>query len=120
MLYPFVAASWGAPLSGVRIELGVGVARLSRAGEGYRIDDDQGRVHAFDAVVLATESFAAAALLADLPEARERRDLLARFRHFEGSIVVHGDVSRMPRRREDWSAIVHHHHATAAWMTDWP
>ena len=162
LLYPFVAASWGAPLaevrhllaydvckvmlhpalkmgfyevpggsatyvgalaqalSGVRIELGVGVARLTRAGEGYRIDDDQGRAHAFDAVVLATESFTAAALLADLPEARERHDLLARFRHFESTIVVHDDVSWMPRRREDWSEIVQHHHATAAWMTDWP
>ncbi|MGZ5764500.1 MAG: FAD-dependent oxidoreductase [Usitatibacter sp.] len=162
LLYPFVAASWGAKLadvrhlpaydvckvmlhparkmgfyefsggsatyvralaqalSGVRIELGVGVARLTRAGEGYRIDDDQGHVHAFDAVVLATESFTAAALLADLPEARERHDLLALFRHFEAEIVVHGDVSVMPHRREDWSAVVQHHHATAAWMTDWP
>jgi predicted NAD/FAD-binding protein len=162
LLYPFVAASWGAPLAvakdlpaydvckvmlhparnagfyefaegsatyvralvrelaGVRLELGVGVTRLARAGAGYLISDDQGREHGFDAVVLATEAYTAASLLADVPEARELHEVLAGFRHFDGDIVVHGDTSLMPARRADWSEVNHVHHATQAWMTDWP
>lgn len=162
LLFPFVAASWGAPLSvakdlpaydvckvmlhparnagfyqfpdgsaayvrtlarelaDVRLELGVGVTRLTRTNDVSRLLDDRGREHTFDAVVLATESYTAADLLTTIPEAHDLRDVLASFRHFDGDIVVHGDASLMPPRAADWSEINQSHRADEAWMTDWP
>lgn len=162
LLYPFVAASWGAPLAdtpqlpaydvckvmlhpgadmgfhdfaggsavyvealtrtlaATRREFGVGVDRLARAGAGWRVTDDRGGVHEFDAVVVATESFAAASLLADVPEAAGMCAVIAGFRHFDVDIVVHGDSSLMPPRRADWSEINQCHRDDQAWMTDWP
>lgn len=107
-------------LADTRREFGVGVARLTRDGDGYRVTDDRGREHAFDAVVLACESFTAAALLAEVSDAGAARDVLAGFRHFDVDIVVHGDASRMPPRRDEWSTNNHFHRPDGAWMTDWP
>jgi predicted NAD/FAD-binding protein len=107
-------------LADVTLELGVGVTRLVRAEAGWQLTDDRGRAHAFDAVVLATEAYTAAALLAEVPEARELHAVLTGFRHFDGDLAVHSDTSLMPPRPEDWSQINHRYTRDAAWMTDWP
>lgn len=163
LLYPFVAASWGAPLAvakdlpaydvckvmlhparnmgfyefaggtaayvqalmrefagEVRVELGNGVTRMARAGDEWALTDDRGQQHAFDEVVLATESFTAASLLEGVAEGGALREVLANFKHFDGDIVVHSDRSLMPPRESDWSEINQRHLPDRAWMTDWP
>ncbi len=51
------------------LELGTGVAGLSRRGDGYRVRLADGRVLAADAVVLATPAFVTAELLAQIAPA---------------------------------------------------
>ncbi len=161
LLYPFLAASWGAPLSdmphfpaydvfkvigagagrigffqidggagayiqalgrelgAVDIRLGVGVARIHRRTSGYYVEDEEGRGHEFDLLILATPAHVAADLLASVQQAREQHEVLTRFRHFPANIVVHSDPRLMPRQQSDWSTCNHFHGGSQPFMTEW-
>ncbi|MBU1346299.1 MAG: FAD-dependent oxidoreductase [Alphaproteobacteria bacterium] len=82
-----------------------GVAGVSRDAAGAAIRFADGRVERFDAVVLATHSDQALALL-DQPTDEESR-LLNAIRYRPNRAVLHRDVSLMPKRRRAWAAWTH-------------
>lgn len=96
------------------VRLGVGLARLRReqppqAARGplpasVALHTDDGRVHRFDHVLLATQANQALALLHDDATDAERR-VLAGFSYRPVEVVMHRDERLMPARRRDWSAV---------------
>ncbi len=109
---------FGRELTRADIRLGAGIRRI-RLDHGFLIEDEQGAERRFDQVIVATSSRDAALLLSGLPPAEELLAVTRRFRHFETEIVVHGDPSFMPPRRDDWAHINLFHEGDHAWMTDW-
>ena len=90
---------------GVDLRLGTPVAGIRRAGNGVMIRARGGEWEAFDAVVMATHSDDALALLSD-PTDAERRALGA-VRYQANEAVLHADASLMPRARKVWSSWVY-------------
>jgi predicted NAD/FAD-binding protein len=78
------------------------IARVERAHAGPAIVMEDGGRRTFDAVVLATHSDQALALLA-APTGDEEK-LLGSLRYQPNRAVVHGDKNLMPRRRAAWSS----------------
>lgn len=160
-IYPFLSASWGAPieempnfpilsllkdmrrspgrkagtyeidggmsrymqafgqkLTRTTLRLGVGVRRIHE-NDGFVVEDAQGQSGHFDRLILATSARDAAKLLLDVPSAAPLVAVVRCFRHFETEIVIHGDPSFMPPRRQDWAMVNLFHEGDHAWMTDW-
>ncbi|TSE18365.1 HpnE: squalene-associated FAD-dependent desaturase [Tepidimonas alkaliphilus] len=77
------------------------VRRIERDPAGVTVITDAGRAR-FDAVVLATHSDQALALLAQPTD--QERALLGAIRYQRNRAVLHTDTSVMPKRRSVWSA----------------
>lgn len=89
---------------GGRLHLGGGVRSLRRSADGVELRTEDGEVHAFDHVVVATHADQALALLED-PTPAERR-LLGAFAYTENEAVLHTDSSFLPaapRARASWN-----------------
>ncbi len=89
---------------GGRLHLGGGVRSLRRGADGVEVRTDDGQVHAFDHVVVATHADQALALLEE-PTAAERR-VLGAFAYTENEAVLHTDSSFLPaarRARASWN-----------------
>ncbi len=110
--------AFGSELTRVDLRLGTRIRAVRHAG-GFHVEDEHGRTHRFDQVVVATSSRDAVGLLSGLGPADDLVGVLRHFRHFETEIVVHGDASFMPPRREDWSLINVFDEGDHSWMTDW-
>ncbi len=106
--------AFGAELTRVDVRLGEGVQRVEATNDGFRVDD-----HHFDRLIVATSSRDAAKLLRDVPAAAEMQATVGAFRHFDTDIVIHGDVSLMPRNRGDWTHTNLFFEGELAWMSDW-
>jgi uncharacterized protein len=78
------------------------VAGITRHGTGSRVHLDGGPSEDFDAVVLATHADTALALLADADPDEEQS--LGSFDYTTNEVVLHTDVSLMPRRRLAWGS----------------
>lgn len=105
-------------LTHVDVRVGCGIRRIER-DEGFRLEDERGEPHVFDHVIVAGSSRETAALLRGLPGAEGLHEAVARFRHFDTDIVVHGDPSLMPADRRDWSHTNLFTDGERAWMSDW-
>lgn len=90
---------------GVEVRLGAKVAGIARDQGGAQVRARGGEAERFDAVVLATHSDEALALLAD-PSPEERTHLGA-IRYRPNEAVLHADASLMPRSRKVWSSWVY-------------
>lgn len=88
--------------AGFHVHAGDGVASLKRLAHGAEICTLKGHRGHFDAVVLATHSDQALALLAN-PSAEERH-VLANMRYSENEVILHRDVRLMPKRKRAWAA----------------
>ncbi|TDQ77566.1 putative NAD/FAD-binding protein [Dongia mobilis] len=84
------------------LALSARIARVERGHAGPQVVMEDGSRRIFDAVVLATHSDQALALL-EAPSAEERQ-LLGALRYQPNRAVVHGDKDLMPRRRAAWSS----------------
>ncbi|WP_372707513.1 NAD(P)/FAD-dependent oxidoreductase [Brevundimonas sp.] len=82
-----------------------GIAGVVRGLDGAALRFDDGRLERFDAVVLATHSDQALRLL-DAPSADDRR-LLGAIGYRPNRVILHRDVSLMPKRRKAWAAWTH-------------
>ncbi len=79
------------------------IEQISRAGDRWVVRDTNGRVGAFDHLVVATNAYEARQLLAGIHETeRLCRDLSA-IEYFKTTIAVHGDRRLMPARETHWS-----------------
>lgn len=83
------------------LRLDCGVQRLRRLADGVEIESAAGREH-YDAVVMATHSDQALALLAD-PSPAER-EVLGAIRFQPNSVLLHSDARVMPSRPGAWAA----------------
>ena len=73
------------------------VAAVRRTASGVDVEDADGTVRGFDAVVVATHPHQALALLAE-PTAAER-EVLGRVPYSATATLLHTDTSLLPRRR---------------------
>ena len=84
------------------IRVGSGVRCISRNGRDVIVEDQFGRIGAYDHIVIATHADQALAMLSD-PSADERK-LLGTFGYSRNTAVLHQDPQLMPRRRNVWSS----------------
>src|SRR5207249_2620659 len=89
-----------------RLRLGAPVHSISRHHDHVVVHIRPGEQERFDAVVIATHSDQALALLAD-PSERER-ELLGAIRYQDNDAVLHTDRSLLPRRRRAWASWNYH------------
>ena len=87
------------------VRLGCPVRSIAREEAGVRLATDAGEEH-FDAVVLATHSDQALALLADPSDAE--REVLGAIGFQDNTVVLHSDASVMPKLRGAWAAWNYH------------
>ena len=85
-----------------RILTSTAVASIRRHGEAVELIDGLGRSRRFDHVVIATHGDQALRLLAD-PSPHESQ-LLGSIGYTQNDVVLHTDVSLMPRRRSAWAS----------------
>ncbi len=89
-----------------RIRLAAPVTEIRRGGESVTVTARGADGERFDAVVLATHSDQALAMLAD-PSERER-ELLGAIPYQRNEAVLHTDRSLLPRRRRAWASWNYH------------
>jgi len=85
-----------------RIRLGCAAVAVERKPGGVTILDSQGRRDTFDAVVIASHSDQALALLPDA-EVRERA-ILGAIGYAPNTAYLHRDCRLMPKRRDAWAS----------------
>ena len=87
---------------GDRVHAATPVQRVVRDAEGVTLSIAGAGEQRFDAVVIATHSDQALALLAD-PSPQER-EVLGAIAYQDNDVVLHTDVSLMPRNRRAWAS----------------
>jgi len=90
---------------GVDIRLKAPIAAVKRSGLGAHIKCDASDWQDFDAVVFATHSDDTLRLLADA--SAQEQAVLGAIAYQPNEIVLHGDESIMPKRRQVWSSWVY-------------
>jgi predicted NAD/FAD-binding protein len=88
-----------------RIVTNAGITGVLRGLDGAALRFEDGRLERFDAVVLATHSDQALALL-EASSAEDRR-LLGAIEYRPNKVILHRDTSLMPKRRKAWAAWTH-------------
>ncbi len=94
-----------APLVGPfrdRIRLGTPVSSVRRFPDRVEVTPRGGAAERFDQAVLAVHSDQALGILSDPSEAE--REILSALPYRENRVVLHTDVSLLPRRRAAWAA----------------
>ena len=89
-----------------RIRLACPVRRIERRADGVRVTSAAADGERFDAVIIATHSDQALALLAD-PTPAERA-ILGAIPYQRNEAVLHHDARLLPRRRRAWAAWNYH------------
>lgn len=88
-----------------RIVTDAGITGVLRGLDGAALRFADGRIERFDAVVLATHSDQALALL-ESSSAEDRR-LLGAIEYRPNRVILHRDTALMPKRRKAWAAWTH-------------
>lgn len=88
-----------------RIVTNAGITGVLRGLDGAALRFADGRLERFDAIVLATHSDQALALL-ESSSAEDRR-LLGAIQYRPNKVILHRDTSLMPKRRKAWAAWTH-------------
>lgn len=87
------------------VMLNARIDTITRDADGPTLVMHDGSVHHFDAVLLATHSDQALALL-EQPTLAER-EILGAIRYRQNKVLLHRDAALMPRRRRAWAAWTH-------------
>ena len=91
-----------------RIRLNNGVNAVERSGSGVIITDSHGNKELFDQVIFACHADQALAMLKN-PSASEKR-ILGSFQYQNNRVVLHSDVSFMPKQKTAWASWVYLSH----------
>jgi predicted NAD/FAD-binding protein len=83
------------------VQVGTCLRSVRRSGNGVEVQLEDGSALNFDHVVMAVHSDQALRLLADPTDAE--RDILGAFEYQPNDVVVHTDVSLLPRNRRAWA-----------------
>ena len=84
------------------IRSSVKVENVKRVEQGVVIEDRDGNIELFDAVVFASHADQTLMMLADADS--EERRLLGVFRYQQNLAILHTDTSLMPQRRRAWAS----------------
>ncbi|MES2728979.1 MAG: FAD-dependent oxidoreductase [Pseudomonadota bacterium] len=87
------------------IRLEAGVHKVLRSQAGVTVVDSQGKSEAFDEIVFACHADQALSMI-DQPSPAERR-VLGAFRYQPNRVVLHSDISFMPKRKSAWASWVY-------------
>jgi predicted NAD/FAD-binding protein len=85
----------------------------------FTVRQRDGRIHAFDQLIVATNASDAAKLLRCVRGAEKVQALLGRYEYVQTKIAVHGDRRVMPAREQDWSIVNVRHDGKHAHTTVW-
>ncbi len=85
-----------------RIHLGRGVETILRGADEVEIALDDGSLHRFDHVVIASHADQALAMLAE--PTTDEVELLGRWRYSVNDTWLHTDATLMPRRKAAWAS----------------
>lgn len=89
-----------------RIRLNTPIVGIECTPEGVHVQSVHGDEGHFDRVILATHADTSLAMLSD-PSALQR-EVLGAFKFQKNEVVLHSDVSLMPRRRRAWASWNYH------------
>jgi predicted NAD/FAD-binding protein len=85
-----------------RIRTGMKVVQVRRTPDGVDVASEDGSVHSYDRVILATHSDQALSMLAEPTDAE--RQILGAMSYQPNDVVLHTDTSLMPKHRQTWSS----------------
>jgi predicted NAD/FAD-binding protein len=85
-----------------RVHTDAAIVSIARDSDGVTLEDNGGRTHRFDRVIIAAHADEALRLLAD-PSADERR-LLGPWRYSTNQTFLHTDTRWMPSNRRAWAS----------------
>lgn len=85
-----------------RIQLETGVQRIVRLQDAITVITDTGDAYAFDYLVIAAHSNEALRILGT--PTRHEREVLSAIPYQPNRVVLHTDVSSLPRRRRAWAS----------------
>lgn len=88
-----------------KIIMNCAITSVARHENGWRVADQNGNDYMFDHVIFACHGDRVLPLLADPTDEQEKA--FGSFEYEENEIVVHGDVSFMPKRKKVWSSWVY-------------
>lgn len=88
-----------------RLLPGCGVQKVVRHKNGVLLHDTQGSTAQYDAVIFACHADQALKLIENPTE--NERTVLTNFRYQPNRIIVHTDISFMPKRKKAWSSWVY-------------
>ncbi len=88
-----------------KIRTGCGVVRVERTAGGLRVHDVSGQSQVYDHVVFACHADDALRMIEAPNDAHKH--ILGSFTYQKNTIVVHGDLSFMPRRRGCWASWIY-------------
>lgn len=90
---------------GPSVDARVGAKRIIRKEQGVEIIEESGESLEFDEVIIASHADEALALLENPSE--EERSVLSSFSYQPNKVVLHTDLSFMPKRRSAWASWVY-------------
>jgi len=88
-----------------RIRLNCGVARVVSKDNKIEIKDEHGNIEVYDQVIFACHGDEALAMI-DTPSERQST-ILGAFDYQDNQIIVHSDISFMPKNKKCWSSWVY-------------
>lgn len=88
-----------------RIKLGCGAKSVHRVADGVEVADTLGRTETYDQVVFACHSDQALAMLQN--PSKIEREIIGGVAYQENKVVLHSDVSFMPKRKGAWASWVY-------------
>lgn len=89
-----------------RIRLSSPVRSITRYRDRVEVTRQQGATERFDRIIVATHSDQALALLTDASD--QERELLGAIPYQQNEVILHTDVSLLPRRRLAWASWNYH------------
>ncbi len=88
-----------------RIHLGLGVNKAWRDKNGVMVEDIDGNQTIYDNVIFACHANQTLSIIAD-PSVDEKK-ILSAFDYQSNRVILHGDTSFMPKRRQAWASWVY-------------
>jgi predicted NAD/FAD-binding protein len=88
-----------------KIKLGCGAKKVTRNDIGATVFDTEGSKQKYDAVIFACHADEALKLIEKPTE--EEKQILEKFKYQKNKVVVHKDISFMPKERKCWASWVY-------------
>jgi len=88
-----------------KIKLNCGVTRVTRSGDKVNVEDSNGHTETYDRVIFACHANQALKMING--ETQAQRDVLGAFDYQDNRIIVHRDLTFMPKEKKCWASWVY-------------